>query len=205
VGDQGRTGASIDIDEDREDVRLAAGGDTEAFARLVRRYQQRVVHFARGVLAAGVDAEDVAQEAFLRAYQGLRRFRGASTFKTWLYQIVLNVARTEATRRQTRALREGGDRDLVERAAGAHDFERALVARDRVAAALATLPPELREAVVLRDVEGFEYREMADMLGVPIGTVESRIFRGRLRLRAALVEGSRPAEDISGKERANDH
>lgn len=180
------------MDPDRDLVDRAQAGDLEAFGQLVQKYQHRVVNFVSALLPGG-DAEDVAQDAFIRAFRGLARFRGASTFKTWLYQIVTNVAHTERERRRTRFTREAqpaaasddgpGDLDALP---GPGDLAGSVVARDRIDRALAALPAELRETVVLRDVEGFEYREIAQALDIPIGTVESRIFRARERLRAAL-------------------
>ena len=186
MGEPGR------IDDDQALVDRARAGDDHAFGQLVRTYQHRAVTIARALGIDPADAEDVAQEAFLRAYRGLPRFRGASTFRTWLVQVVTNTARTH--RRQRTGRREistdEGEYPIVETLPDPGDLERTAIARDRVARALEVLPADLREAVVLRDVEGLEYREIADALDIPIGTVESRIFRGRARLRAALMEGA---------------
>ena len=186
------------MDEDRALVDRARLGDEDAFGDLVRKYQHRIVNFARALVAETADAEDVSQEAFLRAFRALRQFRGQSTFKTWLYQIVANTARTHAGRR--RAKREvqpldsaqGGPQDRESGAvrwasmASAENVEGDVILRDRLDRALAALPVELRETVVLRDVEGWDYREIAAALDIPIGTVESRIFRARQRLRQLL-------------------
>jgi RNA polymerase sigma-70 factor (ECF subfamily) len=186
VGDAGR-------DEDAVLVARAQSGDEQAFAQLVRKYQHRAVTIARALVPHPADAEDVAQEAFLRAFRGLARFRGASTFRTWLVQIVTNTARSHRRRHVGRheTSADAADVSFFETMAAPGTVEGAAIARDRVARALAYLPRDLREAVVLRDIEGLDYREIADALGVPIGTVESRIFRGRARLRAALA-GSAP-------------
>ncbi len=173
-------------DRDHALVERARRGDKEAFGLLVEQHQRSVVNLARRLSADPADAEDVAQEAFLRAFRALRQFRGLSSFRTWLTQIVVNTARTHLGRRLSRPEDPGAFEAACETVAGA-DLERAIVARDRVGQALATLPPDLREAVVLRDIEGLEYREMARVLDVPIGTIESRIFRGRARLRTALA------------------
>jgi RNA polymerase sigma-70 factor (ECF subfamily) len=186
VGEPGR------FDEDQGLVDRARAGDEHAFGQLVRKYQHRALTIARALGVDPADAEDVAQDAFLRAYRGLPRFRGASTFRTWLVQVVTNTARTarrqRATRRETSA--DEGETSIVDTVADPGNLERATIARDQVSRALATLPDDLREAIVLRDVEGLEYREIAEALGIPIGTVESRIFRGRARLRAALTDGA---------------
>ncbi len=178
------------MDPDRALVDRARSGDAEAFSELVRRHQHRLVGFLRALVSRHEEAEDVAQEVFLRAFKSLRQFRGASSFKTWLYQIASNAARTHLGKRRTEPVapaRDDVDGDPPE-PRDPHDLEGALIARDRLAQALAALPIELREAVVLRDVQGFDYREIAELAGIPIGTVESRIFRGRQRLRLALSE-----------------
>ena len=173
-------------DEDHDLVQATQHGDQDAFGRLVRKYQHRVVALASGLLADRSDAEDVAQEAFFRAYKGLAHFRGASQFRTWLFQVVVNTARTYRRRQRTR-VETAVDDHAMERAEGTDRVETAVVVRDEITRALATLPADMREAVLLRDVEGLDYREIAELLALPIGTVESRIFRGRQQLRRALV------------------
>ena len=177
-------------DVDQGLAREAAAGSQEAFDALVRRHQRRVVNLLLSLTGGGPDAEDLAQEVFIRAFRGIDRFRGDSTFRTWLFNIANNVARSHRSRlaRLRRYWAQTGDNIDVERepAAPAADPEVALVRRDAIDRALATLPPDLRVAVVLRDLQGFEYREIATMTEVPIGTVESRIFRARQRLRSLL-------------------
>ena len=181
------------MDADRALVEAAAAGDRDAFDELVRRYQGVILGLARSLTAGSVDAEDIAQDVFVRAWRSLRGFRGESTFRTWLHQIALNVVRSHHGRlaRLTRMIRPSPAQeeatDPVEWAADRHNPEQDAVLRDGIDRALAALPEELRVAVVLRDVQGLEYREIADMLGIPIGTVESRIFRGRQRLRPVLA------------------
>lgn len=177
-------------DPDQALVERAQRGDDEAFEALVRAYQHRVVNFAHALVSNRSDAEDVAQEAFLRAYRGLGRFRGSSSFRTWLYQIVTNTARTHLSRQRNRLEHPAGlpadTPEPIDPDSG-HDAETSMVRREVIDRALAALSPELREAVVLRDVEGWEYREIAAALDLPIGTVESRIFRARARLRDAMA------------------
>lgn len=182
-------------DEDRPWVDRARGGDADAFGELVTRYQHRIVSFTLALTSDRANAEDLAQETFLRAYRGLSSFRGTSSLKTWLYQIATNVARTHTAKQRARREElahdsEGAARRFDEAASG-EDLESRAILRQQLDAALATLPVELREAVVLRDVEGLEYREISTALGVPMGTVESRIFRARQRLREQLA----PAPD----------
>lgn len=183
----------MSVDPDHELVEAAAGGSREAFDELVRRHQEPIVNLARAMTAGGSDADDLAQEAFVRAWKGIGRFRGDSTFRTWLHGVAVNVIRTHRAR-ESRLRRlffsPGRDSDVqddpLEQAAVDNQLEASLMMRQGIDRALAQLPDELRESVVLRDVQGLEYQEIADVLGVPLGTVESRIFRGRQRLRPLL-------------------
>lgn len=178
-------------DPDADAVGRATRGDTDAFDELVRRYQHRIVNFVRTQVFRSVEPEDVAQEVFLRAFRGLKTFRGQSSFKTWLYQIATNTARTHLERQGRRKedaagrLEDEGP-DSPPPARSGEDLERDVVLRDRIDRALAALPEDQRRIVVLRDVEGFEYKEIAELLSIPIGTVESRIFRARAKLRDLL-------------------
>ena len=180
-------------DPDRAAVDGARTGDAGAFETLVRRHQARIVNYASAMVHDAGIAEDVAQETFVRAWRGLGRFRGESLFRTWLYRIATNVARTQRDRRGRQA--RIADRSLDDEAeplqagdvpSAAPDAEQALVTREAIDRALAELPDELRTALVLRDVEGLDYKEIAGVTGAPIGTVESRIFRARRHMRALL-------------------
>jgi RNA polymerase sigma-70 factor (ECF subfamily) len=173
-------------DADQALVDRAKRGDQDAIRLLVERYQRRLIGLAWGLLGSRPDAEDVAQETFLRAFRSIGSFRGQSSFRTWLFQIAINATRTYRRTRDGRHEDTRGGAMEFETTPDAGSLERAVIARDRVRRALATLPPDLREAVVLRDVNGLDYREIAQALGVPMGTVESRIFRGRARLKQTL-------------------
>lgn len=184
---------AAEVDPDLASLERARAGDNGAFEALVLRYQARIVNYASAMVHDAGAAEDVAQETFVRAWRGLGRFRGESTFKTWLYRIATNVARTDLDRRGRRA--RIANRSLDDEAeplqAGdvpspAPDAETSLVRREAIDRALSELPDELRQALVLRDVEGLDYKEIAGVTGAPIGTVESRIFRARRRLRTLL-------------------
>jgi RNA polymerase sigma-70 factor (ECF subfamily) len=178
-------------DDDRDLVDKAKAGDLDAFGALVNRHQHRLVNFVRLMVSSAPDrdaAEDVAQEAFLRAYRALGQFRGQSTFKTWLYQIATNVARTQSARSRDRKETQEPEGIHERERPSTEDVEGRVIAHDQLRRALKELPDDWREALVLRDIEGLEYREIADVLGIPMGTVESRIFRGRKRLKAALME-----------------
>lgn len=178
-------------DPDLDLVPAAAQGDADAFEALVRRYQSRVIGLARSYTRNQSDAEDLAQEVFVRIYRSLGRFRGESSFRTWLYKVALNVTRSAHARRRRQQSVWGdsgaGQTDPPEPQTGTPDVETSLVRREAIERALADLPDDLREAVMLRDVHGLEYREIARATGAPIGTVETRIFRGRQRLRRSLA------------------
>ena len=181
------------MDADRELVELAARGSREAFDELVRRHQSAIVSLARTLTHGSADAEDIAQEVFLRAWRSLSGFRGDSAFRTWLHRVAVNVVHSH-TGRLSRLRRlllpqtaESAADDRIERAPARTDLEAETMLRDAIDRALATLPEELRVAVTLRDVQGLDYREIAEILDVPIGTVESRIFRGRQRLKPLLA------------------
>lgn len=182
------------MDADRDLVKAAAAGDRDAFDDLVRRYQGQIVNLARAMTAADGDVDDIAQEVFVRVWRSLGSFRGESAFRTWLYGIALNVIRTHRGRRsKLRALfwsaPAASEVDPVDQARDEDPgIEHKIMLRDAIDRALKLLPEELRDALVLRDVQGLEYREIAETLGVPIGTVESRIFRARQRLRPLLAD-----------------
>jgi RNA polymerase sigma-70 factor, ECF subfamily len=184
---------SVSTDPDQTLVRAASEGDHEAFGRLVSQYQVRVFNLMRALTASDDNAEDLAQETFVKAFKGIRGFRGDSSFKTWLYRIGINVVRSYRTRRAAwlpvwhqRPTDAGSHREL-QVPVSPDDPEVSMIRRELIDRALAALPADLRVAVTLRDVAGLEYREIADMTGVPLGTVESRIARARQRLRATLA------------------
>jgi RNA polymerase sigma-70 factor (ECF subfamily) len=150
---------------------------------------------ARVLTGGDAEAEDLVQETFVRAYRAISRFRGDSTFATWLHRIAMNVIKSYLVRRDRRAftkqLDDGSssevDRQLsIESLPSSENLEDAVTTRQAIDRALASLPDELRVLVVLRDIQGLEYHEIATVTGLPIGTVESRVFRARQRLRPML-------------------
>jgi RNA polymerase sigma-70 factor, ECF subfamily len=182
------------VDPDRELVDEARQGNQEAFADLVRRYEVRVFNLARMSTGNDADAEDVAQEVFVRVFRGLGGYRGDSTFRTWLYRVAVNVIRTYRTRpslfgRFRRVEPDGADgANEMDGLAGPGNLEDSVAYRNAIDHALGRLPADLRTAVTLRDIDGLEYKEIAAVLDVPIGTVMSRISRARERLRPILAE-----------------
>jgi RNA polymerase sigma-70 factor (ECF subfamily) len=183
----------VDTDEAALIQRCRAG-DLAAFEPLVERYRQRVYRLAYNVLRDQEEAWDVAQDAFIRAFQALPSFRGDSAFYTWLFRIVMNVARDRARQHAARGRAFGTER--VDEA----DWDRALVdqgtppdahatqieERERIDRALATLSEPHRAIIMLSDLEGLSYREIAEVLDIPMGTVMSRLHNARRRLRDAL-------------------
>jgi RNA polymerase sigma-70 factor, ECF subfamily len=168
-------------------------GDREAFSEVYRDYEATVYNLALRMAGDPFDAADLTQEVFLRVYRHLGKFRGRSSLKTWIFRIAVNHCRSRlGRRRRPEQLPTGPDGD-VERpipdpARGPEERTLAGDAARRVERALAALPLEFREAVVLRDLEEMAYDEIAAVLGVRIGTVRSRIARGRQRLRGALED-----------------
>jgi RNA polymerase sigma-70 factor (ECF subfamily) len=178
------------VDPDRALVDAAAAGSRDAFDELVRRHQAAILTLARVLTAGRGDADDLAQEVFVRAWRSLRGFRGDSTFRTWLHRVAINVVRTsrvkEARRLRVFARRSPDDDQPFDPPAAGEPVDATLARREAIDRALAALPEDLRVPVTLRDLQGLEYREIAALLDVPIGTVESRIFRARQRLKPML-------------------
>jgi RNA polymerase sigma-70 factor (ECF subfamily) len=170
--------------DDAELVARVCAGDTAAYGIVVRRYSGLAIRTA-ALLGAGADAEDVAQEAFVKAYRALGRFRPGSAFRPWLLAIVTNEARN-----RHRADRRRSDRELrpaIEPApAGPDELAEAGERRDWVRRALAALPRAQREVLVCRYLLDLDERETAGVLGLAPGTVKSRASRGIRRMRAAL-------------------
>jgi RNA polymerase sigma-70 factor, ECF subfamily len=172
-------------DPSAADLKRAASGDEQAFRSLVERYQGMVYTVAHNILGDHADAEDAAQEAFLRLFRKLRQFRGEASFGTWLYRLAVTTA-VDYRRRERRTPPEVAVREALA------DPEQAVLERAGCAdlvRAVDALPADYRLPLVLRDVHGLEYREVAELLGRPLGTVKVMVHRGRnavrLRLRAS--------------------
>jgi RNA polymerase sigma-70 factor (ECF subfamily) len=186
----------IEADEDRELIEKAKQGDSAAFRRLVERHQRRAFAIAVGLLHDENDALEVVQEAFLRVHRSLASFHGGSSFFTWLYRIVSNLsidlmrrpARREAELDESHQLEDESGIPLLARLDGADPMaavERKQLAV-RIQAALDTLPSYHRGVILMREVEGMSYEEMAQAMGVSKGTIMSRLFHARQKLQRAL-------------------
>lgn len=192
--------------DDRQLVARAQGGDPEAFSQLVDRHQTMVYRLALGKTGSPQDAEEVTQTAFLKAWQGLRTFQGKAAFSTWLYRLTANAAVDLLRRRREPAL-SLDDPDLPpipDQAPSPEELSMAAERRRLLWQAIDQLPESHRLPLVLRELEGLSYREIARALDLEEGTVKSRLARGRLMLRQQLLESgtfypTQAAEAPAGK------
>lgn len=175
-------------DTDQQLVQRVQAGDRAAFNVLVLKYQHRVLKLVSRFVSDAAEAEDVAQEAFLKAYRALGSFRGDSAFYTWLYRIAINTAKNALVSNRRRPV----DFDLDLQDPEQYDRQAKLKEADTPEGVLLTdeirrvvehameqLPEDLRTAIVLRELEGLSYEEIAEAMDCPVGTVRSRIFRAR--------------------------
>jgi RNA polymerase sigma-70 factor, ECF subfamily len=170
---------------DVELVELARAGDRRAFDELLRRHDDRMRGLAYRLMADRYAMDDALQEAYLKAYKALHRFRAGSDFGTWLYRITYNACIDELRKRKRAPL---STVDPIDPESGRPGPERVVSASETVRHALAELPVDQRVTVVLVDGEGFDHREAAQILGVAPGTVASRLHRARSALRRILGE-----------------
>ncbi len=179
-------------------VQRVQRGDKSAFDVLVLKYQHKVVKLVMRYMRDPADAEDVAQEAFIKAYRALPNFRGDSAFYTWLYRIAINTAKNAIVSRDRNPV--GFDLDLQD-AESSYDMQARLADTETPEALVLTeeirtivnrsidaLPEDLRTAIVLRELEGLSYEEIAATMDCPVGTVRSRIFRAREAIDRKLAE-----------------
>lgn len=169
--------------DERELVNLAKRGDEAAFHEIVERYGSTLYRLAVSLAGNSEDAEDALQETFAGAFKAIRKFEGRSSLKTWLTRILVNqVSCGHRTRGRFKAVR------LDDSPTPSVEGDEAAGRRMDVLAALESLPPEHREVIALREMQGMSYEEIARLLGVPQGTVESRLFRARRALRDRLKD-----------------
>lgn len=175
-------------ENDQQLVQRVQKGDKSAFDLLVLKYQHRVLKLVGRFVSDAAEAEDVAQEAFIKAYRALPAFRGDSAFYTWLYRIAINTAKNALVSNRRRPVDfdlDMQDPDQYERHARLKeaDTPEGVLLTDEIRVvvekALEQLPEDLRTAIVLRELEGLSYEEIAEAMDCPVGTVRSRIFRAR--------------------------
>jgi RNA polymerase sigma-70 factor, ECF subfamily len=170
-------------------VARAVAGDRAALDRLLRVHHDRVFAVCRRLAGNDADAADATQEALLAIVRGLPRFDGRSSFRTWTYRVAVNAALDELRRRKRRPVAGLPDLDRVDRPTNAFTPDN-VADRMLLDNALAELPEEYRAAVVLRDVADLDYAEIAEVLGIPPGTVRSRIARGRQALARTVTSAT---------------
>jgi len=173
---------------DQQLVERVQKGDKKAFDLLVMKYQQRIVNLVSRFVRNPADALDVTQDAFIKAYRALPKFRGDSAFYTWMYRIAVNTAKNYLAVQARRPLDIEQDISEIEQIEGDHALKEYatpehMILRDEIQStvikAIEDLPEDLRIAITLREVEGLSYEDIAAAMDCPIGTVRSRIFRAR--------------------------
>ena len=185
-----RAAAEPKVDASDNDVALVAAirrGDAGSREALYHRFKRRVYALAVRIVGS-VDAEEVAQEAFIRIFRGLTKFRGDAALATWIYRLAVNAALSHRSRRAAATPPEANDE--VEAQVGAEPVRGDAVLRSRIERALARLPVGYRTVIVLHDVEGLEHEEVAQILGCHVGTSKSQLHKARVKMRE-LLEGVR--------------
>jgi RNA polymerase sigma-70 factor (ECF subfamily) len=179
------------LSDDASLIAATLAGDSAAFGRLVQQYQDRLFNSLLRVLGSADDAADIVQDAFVQAYVKLSSFRGGSQFYTWLYRIAFNLAMSHMRRQHNKAsLDEMKSLAGVEPTDGQPTPETGLIEQERaelVHSALTELSFEHRQIIVLREIDGCSYEDIAEILELPVGTVRSRLFRARLEMRDLLT------------------
>lgn len=187
-----------DRDIDAALVERVKQGDKKAFDLLVLKYQRKIIRLLSRMIRDQNEIEDVAQEAFIKAYKALPQFRGDSAFYTWLYRIAINTARNWMSQNSRRPsspnvnhFEDDETFSEMDNLTDSHNPEAEMVSREMATSVndtIESLPEELRRAIVLREIEGMSYEDIALAMNCPIGTVRSRIFRAR----EAIAERLRP-------------
>lgn len=181
---------------DAELVKRVQAGDKTAFDLLVRKYQSRVISLVGRYVKNHATAQDIAQEAFIKAYRGLANFRGDSAFYTWLYRIAINTAKNHLVAQSRRVpdveidaqeAEQYGNGGLLQDQSSPERILLTEEIKNEVFATIETLPDDLKMAITLRELEGMSYEEIAKSMDCPIGTVRSRIFRAREAIDKVLL------------------
>ena len=183
------------MNEEQRWIAAARNGDQESFEKLVRLYEKRVFSLTSRMCRNSADAEEAAQEAFLAAWQALPAFRGDASFATWLYRLVSNACLDILRRDGRHQVMAGPSLDDEEsspeppdKSPSPHALAERAELRRQIEAGLAALPPEYRQVLILREIHQCTYDEIAQICSIDLGTVKSRINRGRKRLRKILLE-----------------
>ena len=185
----------MSLEEDQQLVERVQRGDKRAFDLLVLKYQHKILSLVTRFVRDPHEAQDVAQEAFIKAYRALPNFRGESAFYTWLYRIAINTAKNQLASRNRKPREVDASVEDVEFYEGEHalkdiDSPERLLLRDEIEAtvnqSIQQLPEDLRMALTLREFEGLSYEVIAEVMQCPVGTVRSRIFRAREAVDKAL-------------------
>jgi len=168
-------------------------GDVQAFDTLVRRYKDQLLNYVYRFVGNRNDAEDLVQETFLRVYKNKHYYKEIAKFSTWVYTIAGNLAKTELRRRKRRKIfsvsnfvNEERDYDIPDLAKNPEAEVDGSIKDDIIQKAIEKLPAKFKEVILLRDVQGFAYEEISQILSIPLGTVKSRVNRGRLKLQEDL-------------------
>ena len=175
-------------ESDQQLVERAQKGDTRAFDLLVKKYQHKIIGLIGRYVQDHAEVQDVAQEAFIKAYRALGKFRAESAFYTWMYRIAINTAKNHLVskgRRPPGSDLDIADAEILDHSGRLSDIEtpESSLARDQLEAAvfeaIENLPDDLRTAITLRELDGLSYEDIANIMQCPVGTVRSRIFRAR--------------------------
>ena len=188
-------------------IDAARDGDPLAFEQLIHLYEKRVFALTRRMCKNPADAEEAAQETFLAAWQGLKFFRGESSFSTWLYRLASNAC-VDLLRKEGRHQAAAGPSlndeevllEIQDEAPSPHALAEQAELKEQIEAGLASLPEEYREVLILREIHQQSYDEISEILSLDLGTVKSRINRGRKRLRKYLLESGNFSVIDSSKE-----
>ncbi len=194
-------------DSDKELVERAKQGDLRAFDMLVLKYQRRVFRLVSRLIKNTSEVEDVAQETFIKAFRAIQQFRGDSAFYTWLYRIAVNTAKNHLFSKGKRPItlselaknEDSESYDVIDAVSNESPEGNlaGLQIAEAVNNAVSKLPEELSTAVILREMDGLSYEEIAEVMNCPIGTVRSRIFRAR----EAIAQELRPLLNTQGNKR----
>jgi len=188
--------SKIEHGENLSDVQLLSAvvlGDIGAFEKIVNRYKGRLYNFVFRFVGDQETAEDIVQETFLRAYRRRREYRAIANFSTWLFTIAGNLAKSELRRRKRWRLLSldwdddaGNGMEIADESLRPDTMAESSMTDMRIQEAIDSLPSNYKQVVILRDIEGLSYQEIAEIVGCPVGTVKSRVNRGRLRLQQKL-------------------